>query len=259
MSAAPGTTAGGPRRRPVVGGNWKMYRLAADAAGYCRRLRDGLGAAPAAEVVLFPSFPLLPAVAAALDGGAVAWGGQDLHPEAEGAFTGDVSGAQLAEAGCSWVLCGHSERRRDHGEGDALVAAKSAAANRHRLTPLVCIGESSEERAAGRTFEVLERQLGGALAGRPDPFALAYEPVWAIGTGQTATPETAQEVHRFLRELLADLVGAEQAAARRILYGGSVNPGNAAELYAQPDVDGFLVGGASLDPERFLAIIEVCG
>ncbi len=251
-----------PRRRPLVGGNWKMHLLTADAEAHCRRLVAGLeeaGEAIGAEVVIFPSHPLLPAVSAALAGSPAACGGQDLHPAEKGAHTGDVSGPQLADAGCSWVLCGHSERRQDHGETDELVASKAAAALRWGLTPLICVGETLAERQADETFAVLERQLNRALAERPDPFALAYEPVWAIGTGETATPEIAQEAHRFLRELLADLIGDEAASARRILYGGSAKPDNAAALYAQPDIDGFLVGGASLDPESFLAIIGCCG
>ena len=245
-------------RRPLVGGNWKMHLLRDEAEEYCRRFVAELGD-EAAEVVLFPSHPLLPTVAKALAGSPVGCGGQDIHPEEKGAHTGDVSGPQLVDAGANWVLCGHSERRQDHGESDELVGRKADAAIRHGLTPLICVGESGDERAANRTFEVLERQLGRALAGRPDPFAVAYEPVWAIGTGATATPEMAQEAHRFLRELLADLIGDEAAAARRILYGGSAKPGNAAELFAQPDIDGFLVGGASLDPESFSAIIRCCG
>ena len=246
------------QRRPLVGGNWKMHLLRGEAEQFCRRFVAGLGDA-AAEVVLFPSHPLLPAVAGALAGSPVAVGGQDVHPEDKGAHTGDVAGPQLVDAGCSWVLCGHSERRQDHGETDDLVGRKATAAIRHGLLPLICIGETLEDRQAERTFEVLERQLGRALAERPDPFAIAYEPVWAIGTGETATPEMAQEAHRFLRELLADLIGDEAAAARRILYGGSAKPGNAAELFAQPDIDGFLVGGASLDPDSFSAIIRCCG
>ena len=245
-------------RRPLVGGNWKMHMLRGEAEEYCRAFVAGLGD-EAAEVALFPSHPLLPTVAAGVAGSPAACGGQDIHPEEKGAHTGDVSGPQLVDAGCTWVLCGHSERRQDHGETDELVGQKADAAIRHGLIPLICIGETLEERKSGSTFEVLERQLSRALAGRPEPFAVAYEPVWAIGTGETATPEMAQEAHKFLRELLADLIGDEAAAARRILYGGSAKPGNAAELYAQPDIDGFLVGGASLDPESFLAIIRCCG
>ena len=254
-------------RAPIAAANWKMNLLAADAGRYCRTLLAGLEDAAGdggAVVVIFPSFPLLPAVAAGLRGGRVAWGGQDLHPEDAGAHTGDVSAAQLADAGCAWALAGHSERRRDHGEGDGLVARKVAAALRNGLAPLLCVGETKAERDAGETFEILRAQLTVAVApiaaaGRPPrPFALAYEPVWAIGTGDTATPETAQEAHRFLRGLLAKLLGEEEAAATRILYGGSVKPANAAELFAGADVDGFLVGGASLDAAEFLDIIRGC-
>ncbi|HYX25551.1 MAG TPA: triose-phosphate isomerase [Thermoanaerobaculia bacterium] len=248
-------------RRPLVAANWKMNHLRADAAACCRALRQALAERPAAaRVAIFPSFPLIPVVAAELAGSELAVGGQDLHPDDQGAHTGDVSGAQLADAGCAWVLCGHSERRQDHGEDDALVARKVAAAVRHRLAPLICVGETRDERRAGRTFGVLERQLRSAVAALSEgaPFAVAYEPVWAIGTGETATPETAQEVHAFLRLLLAELVEGA-AAALPILYGGSATPDNAAGLFAQPDVDGFLVGGASLDPRKFLAIIRHSG
>ncbi len=242
-------------RRPLVGGNWKMHLLPAAAADYCRRLTPRLSGVEA-EIVLFPSFPLLPAVGAELAGTPVAWGGQDLHPEEKGAHTGDVSGAQLAACGCTWVLCGHSERRHAHAESDELVAAKARAARRHGLEPLLCVGETREERRQGRTLDVLSRQLAAALPGL-DSFTLAYEPVWAIGTGETATPETAQEAHAFLRARLLEIEG-ESGGQRRILYGGSVTPDNAAELFAGPDLDGFLVGGASLDPDRFLAIIRAC-
>lgn len=257
-------------RRPLVAANWKMHHLAADAWAFCLRFTgDGCpygeattGAdSTAPETVIFPSHPLLPAVAAGLEGSGVAWGGQDLHAEDSGAHTGDVSGAQLADAGCAWALAGHSERRHDHGEDDARVAAKIAAAVRHGLQPMFCLGETGDERQAERTWEVLDRQLAAALAVLPsDPagFAVAYEPVWAIGTGLTATPETAQEAHAHLRQRIAAQRGAETAQAVRILYGGSVKPGNAAELIAQPDLDGFLVGGASLDAESFLAIIGAC-
>lgn len=245
-------------RRPLVGGNWKMHLVGAEARELCRDLLAGLDR-PLAEVVLFPSAPLLPAVAEVLAASSLAWGGQDIHVEDSGAYTGDVSGPQLADASCTWALCGHSERRRDHGESDNLVGEKALAANRAGLTPLICLGETLSERQKGETFAVLERQLNAALAGRPDPFALAYEPVWAIGTGETATPEIAQEAHRFLRETLADLIGEDAAGAKRILYGGSANPQNVADLIALPDVDGFLVGGASLDPEKFSTIIGCCG
>jgi triosephosphate isomerase len=270
---------GGPgaRRRRIVAGNWKMHLLGAAAADFCAELRRGLApsdpavANPAApgrgarvQVVLFPSFPLIPAVVSELAGSEVEVGGQDLHPAERGAHTGDVSAPQLVDAGCRWVLCGHSERRRDHGESDELIASKLAAAARHGLTPVLCVGETREQREAGETFAVLERQLRTGLA--PHPVAagaaaalvVAYEPVWAIGTGLTASPETAQEAHDFLRRGICAATGAPADEAT-LLYGGSVTPANAAGLIAQPDVDGFLVGGASLDPRQFLAIIACSG
>lgn len=254
-----------PPRPPLVAANWKMNLLRAEAAEYCRVLRAGAHPLlPDLETVVFPPFPLIPEVAAALAGSRVAVGGQDLHPAASGAHTGDVSGPQLADAGCAWVLCGHSERRRDHGESDELVGRKAAAALRAGLVPLVCVGETREERHAGETLAVLERQLRAALAGLLSEsgdaprFALAYEPVWAIGTGETATAATAEEAHRHLRRELGRALGEARAAAVRILYGGSVTPDNAAALYAEPDIDGFLVGGASLDPRKFLSIMTVC-
>jgi triosephosphate isomerase len=249
-------------RQHLIAANWKMNLLQADAAVWCRMLRSDLGGLPAGSasrtlrVLVFPSFPLLPVVARELAGSTVAVGGQDLHPEDKGAHTGDVSGAQLADTGCSWALCGHSERRRDHGETDELVARKAAAALRHGLAPLVCVGETREERQAGSAFAVLERQLRAALTTLTAGFAVAYEPVWAIGTGETATPETAQEAHRFLRGILGQASGGTGVS---ILYGGSVTPENAAALRAQPDIDGFLVGGASLDPQKFLGIIRASG
>ena len=208
--------------------------------------------------MLFPSFTLIPTVAAALADSPCATGGQDLHPLEQGAHTGDVSGLQLVDAGARWVLCGHSERRQNHHETDEIVGEKALAAIRHGLFPLICLGETLQERQSGRTFEVLARQLDAALVGRPEPFALAYEPVWAIGTGETATPQIAQEAHAFLREHLADLLGDEVAQVKRIVYGGSANPENSGTLFAEPDIDGFLVGGASLDPEKFRAIIRSC-
>ncbi|HEX3127267.1 MAG TPA: triose-phosphate isomerase [Thermoanaerobaculia bacterium] len=243
-------------RRRIVAANWKMNLLRAEGVAHVRQVRRELADRPSkVRVVIFPSFPLIPAVAGELDGCDIAAGGQDLHPDDKGAHTGDVSGAQLVDAGCSWVLCGHSERRQDHGETDELVARKVAAALRHGLAPMICVGETRDERKAGRTFEVLERQTRVVLASLGDhtgDAALAYEPVWAIGTGETATPEIAQEAHAFLRGLLGDL-------PLPILYGGSATPDNCPGLIAQPDLDGFLVGGASLDPGKFLSIILASG
>jgi len=245
----------GPDRRPLVAANWKMNLLLKEALGYCERFLAGLPDA-SVNTVIFPSFPLLCNVGRVLADSSVSMGAQDLHPQIKGAHTGDVSALQLIDVGCSWTLVGHSERRRDHAEGDGLVAAKVETAMRHGLTPMICVGESREERKAGKTFEVLERQLTTAVPDDPGEFAVAYEPVWAIGTGETATPEMAQEAHAFLRQTLASFLGEEEAGWVRILYGGSVKPDNAASLTVQPDIDGFLVGGASLDPETFLTIIQ---
>lgn len=245
-------------RRLLAAANWKMHLRAGEARALCERLLARLPV-PGVEVALFPSFPLLPVVAAAVSGSDVGLGGQDLHAADAGAHTGDVSGAQLADAGCGWVLVGHSERRRDHGESDAAVAAKLEAATRHGLRPILCVGETRDERRAGETFAVLARQLAAALPVLGAGGTVAYEPVWAIGTGDTATPAQAQEAHAFLRERAAGILGDTAAAGLRLLYGGSVKPDNAPELGRQPDVDGFLVGGASLDAGHFLAIIHACG
>ena len=244
-------------RQPMVAGNWKMHLLRREAQEFCHRLLEGLEESPV-RVALFPSFPLIADAVWALKEGPVTVGGQDLHPEAKGAHTGDVSALQLIDAGCTWALCGHSERRGDHGESDELVARKADAAMTHGLTPMICLGETAEERAAGQTFDVLTRQLHAVLSviEPAGEFAFAYEPVWAIGTGETATPEIAQEAHAHLRAKLTEALGPESAAWVTLLYGGSVNPSNAADLIVQPDVDGFLVGGASLDPEKFLTIIH---
>jgi triosephosphate isomerase len=244
-------------RRAIFAANWKMNLRRADAESYVDRLRRDLPVALTGDVVLFPPFTLLPVLAERLAGSTIAWGGQDLHPDDSGAHTGDVSALHLADWGASWVLCGHSERRAEHGETDAQAAAKVAQAQRCGLTPLLCVGETAGEREAGRTEQVLRTQLGAALpSAGGGPWALAYEPVWAIGTGRTATPDLAQEAHALLRGAVAERLGTAAAAGLRILYGGSVKPDNAADLFSRPDVDGFLVGGASLDPGSFLDIIR---
>jgi triosephosphate isomerase (TIM) len=246
-------------RRPIFAANWKMNLLHADAERYAERLRGELDHGADADVVLFPPFTLLPVIAERLAGGPVAWGGQDLHPEDGGAHTGDVAAAHLLDWDATWALCGHSERRADHGESDALIAAKVAQAQRHGLVPLLCVGETAAEREEDRTAAVLRRQLEAAMPlPTGGPWALAYEPVWAIGTGRTATPDLAQAAHALLRAIVAERLGADAAAGLRILYGGSVKPENSAELHARPDIDGFLVGGASLDPGSFLDIIRRC-
>jgi triosephosphate isomerase len=245
------------QRRPLFAANWKMNLRRADAEAYADRLRRDLPATQPGDVVLFPPFTLLPVMTERLAGSTIAWGAQDLHPNDSGAHTGDISALHLADWGASWVLCGHSERRADHGETDAQVAAKVAQAQRHGLIPLLCVGETGDQREAGLTGQVLRTQLQAALppAGS-GPWALAYEPVWAIGTGRTATPDLAQEAHALLRAMVAEQLGPGAAEGLRILYGGSVKPDNAADLFARPDLDGFLVGGASLDPGSFLDIIR---
>lgn len=251
-------------RIPILAGNWKMNMLRSDAQAFTadlqKRLGDAVGEKGRAEVILFPPFTLLTTVADGLASGEAQVGGQDLHVAPSGAHTGDVSGDQLRDAGCAWVLCGHSERRSDHGETDELVANKARTALNAGLKPMICIGETGDERAAGRTLEVLERQVATALEGvqGSDGWALAYEPVWAIGTGETAGPEVAQEAHAFIRRQVCQRLGAEVGEALRVLYGGSAKPENVEGLYAQNDIDGFLVGGASLDSEKFLTMIRSC-
>ena len=246
-------------RRPLIAGNWKMYKTIGEARTLAAEIRAGVAGA-AADVLVAPPFTALSAVAEALRGGTVLLGGQNMHGEDEGAFTGEVSPRMLRDAGCTHVILGHSERRQLFGETDENVARKAQAAFRYGLLPIVCVGETLAERDADRTMEVVERQTERALRGlTPDQGAaavIAYEPVWAIGTGRNATPEQAQEVHAFIRKLVARSHGDGTGAAVRILYGGSVKPDNASALLGQPDVDGALVGGASLKAADFAAIVK---
>ena len=231
-------------RGRLVAGNWKMH----GSRESNRALLDAIVTADVACAVCVP-FPYLAQAAERLRGTRVAWGAQNLSEHASGAYTGEVSAAMLRDFGCRYVLVGHSERRQLYGESDATVAAKFVAARDAGITPILCVGETLEEREAGRTEEIVARQLDAVLtAGGIGDAALAYEPVWAIGTGRTASPAQAQEVHGFLRQRLP--------AATRILYGGSVKPDNAAALMAQADVDGALVGGASLVAASFLKIVR---
>ncbi len=248
-------------RRPFICGNWKMFKTPSEGRTLAREIAQGLsGDAGSADVAVCPPFPTIPAVAEALQGSAVAWGGQNCASQPEGAFTGEVSAPMLVDLGCTFAILGHSERRQIFGETDSGVHERLEAVLGAGLTPIVCVGETLEEREGGRTREVVERQIRGALAGIPGPeiarSVLAYEPVWAIGTGRTATPEMAEEVHRDLRALLADQFGEATAAATRILYGGSMKPGNAAELLSCPNIDGGLIGGAALKVPDFLAIVR---
>ncbi len=247
-------------RRKFVCGNWKMHKTAAEAralVGELRGLAEGL--ADQVEVAVAPPFTALHAAAEALRGSRLALAAQDVHWEPQGAFTGEVSAAMLAEAGCRHVIVGHSERRQLFGETDETVRKKAGAVLAAGMRPIVCVGETLAEREAGRTLEVVSRQVRGGLSGIPAAamaaITVAYEPVWAIGTGKTATTAQAQEVHAAIRALLRELCGAT-ADGMRIQYGGSVKPDNAAELMAQPDVDGALVGGASLKAQDFAQIVK---
>jgi triosephosphate isomerase len=247
-------------RTPLVIGNWKMYGTQAEARPLAAAVRDGLRRPRGVEVVVCPPFTALSAVAEVLRESPVKLGAQNCHWEAAGAHTGEISPAMLVELGCQYVILGHSERRRDCGEGDELVNRKVRAALAHGLTPVLCVGETADERRQGLTFTTVEGQLRAGLAGiAADAVAgtvLAYEPVWAIGTGVTATPAQASEVHGYLRGLLSELTSKEVAQGLRVLYGGSVKPENAAELAAAPDIDGALVGGASLAAPGFVQIVR---
>lgn len=245
----------------LVAGNWKMNLPPGEVGNYASRflpLTADLG--EAVDILVCPSFPALPAAVAAFRGTPVAVGAQNMHQELSGAFTGEVSGAMLVDLGVGWVILGHSERRHIFGETDALVLAKLKRAHELGLRPIVCVGELLQERDRGETEAVLRRQFFGSLAGAGPELAgrttLAYEPVWAIGTGRVATPDQAQEVHAMIRALLAALYDADLAQAVRIQYGGSVKPDNVKELMAQEDIDGALVGGASLKPDSFAAIVN---
>jgi len=246
-------------RTPFVAANWKMHKTVSEAVAFARALAPRVAVLDDVEIAVAPPFTALAALAVALRGTAIALAAQNVHFEKSGAFTGEVSVAMLAELGCRYVIVGHSERRQLFGETDEIVAKKLRAVQAAGLRPILCVGELLVEREAGRTFDVLRRQLAGSLAesdpARADELVVAYEPVWAIGTGRTATPELAQEAHAYIRTRLADRFGA-RASRIRLQYGGSVKPENCSELLAQPDIDGALVGGASLDPEAFSAIIR---
>ena len=244
-------------RRKFICGNWKMHKTSAEAVQLVRELREKVKTQ--AQVAVAPPFTALAAVKKELQGSAIQMFGQNCHHEKQGAFTGEVSALMLAEVGCDGVILGHSERRQHFGETDEGVNRKLRAALEAKLHPIVCVGETLQEREASRAWEVVSRQVRGALAGfgadQIGRCTLAYEPVWAIGTGKTATTAQAQEVHAQIRALLRELAGAPVAEAVRIQYGGSVKPENAAELLGQPDIDGALVGGASLKAEDFARII----
>lgn len=245
-------------RQPLVIGNWKMNGTRQMVQALLGTLVSKNTELTRAKVVVCPPYLYIPLAMELLRGTSILLGGQDVWVESEGAFTGDVSAAMLADFGCSWVIVGHSERRSLHAEDNYLVAKKAMAAQMAGLVPIICVGETLDEREKGRTKTVIARQLDAVLETVGiQMFAsavIAYEPVWAIGTGRTATPQQAQEIHEYIRQRIA-INNADIASSLRILYGGSVNPGNAAELFNQPDIDGGLIGGASLNGIDF---IEIC-
>ncbi|RLT18355.1 MAG: triose-phosphate isomerase [Planctomycetota bacterium] len=251
-------------RRTIVAGNWKMNLDRAKARDLATAVAARAAEAGTTELVLCPPAVYVETVAAALGGSSpVALGAQNMHDQSSGAFTGEVAPPMLLDLGCRYVILGHSERRTLFGETDAVVNAKTRAALVAGLTPIVCVGETLEEREGGRTAAVVTTQVQGSLAGLTpadlEKIVVAYEPVWAIGTGRVATPQQAQEVHALIRGLLGGLASPAVAAKVRIQYGGSVKPDNAADLAVQPDIDGALVGGASLKADDFLGIAKAFG
>jgi triosephosphate isomerase len=247
-------------RKPVMAGNWKMYKSAADTSVAIQKLAPLVAAVAHIDIVICAPFVNLPAAVHAAESTKIEVGAQDVFWLKEGAYTGEVSAQMLTAIGCRWVIIGHSERRQYFGETEETVAKKTAAALEAGLKPIVCVGERLEQRESGSTEAVLEEQFKGGLGGlTSEQFAeivIAYEPVWAIGTGKTATPEMAADAHRFLREQVHLRFGPEAAEGCRILYGGSVKPDNIKALMEQPELDGALVGGASLDPGSFASIVN---
>ena len=247
-------------RTPLMAGNWKMYKTPAETQAFFAKFVPLVEKSTHADAAICPTFVCIPAAVDAAKGSRVGIGAQNLDWRKEGAYTGEVSGPMLKAAGCTYVIIGHSERRQYFGETEQTVNQRTLAALDAGLTPIVCVGELLADREAGETTAVLDKQFTGGLAPlTPEQFAkvvIAYEPVWAIGTGKTATPEIAEETHRSLRGMVETRFGKEQAAATRILYGGSVKPDNVAKLMGQPDIDGALVGGASLDPVSFASIVN---
>jgi triosephosphate isomerase len=247
-------------RKLFIAGNWKMNTSRASGVDLARALVREIGTTTAVDVAVCPPFVYLSDIGAAVAGSRIAVGAQDMYFENNGAFTGEISGAMLKDVGCRYVILGHSERRHILGETDSLINRKIVKSLTDGLLPIFCVGELLEERKGGKTMDVVRRQVEQGLAGISKADAtkitIAYEPVWAIGTGETATPQQAQEVHAMIRELLAKIYDKELASGLRIQYGGSVKASNAKELLTQPDIDGALVGGASLKAEEFVGIVK---
>jgi triosephosphate isomerase len=249
-----------PKRKPIIAGNWKMNKTTAEARDLAAGLAPLVAGAKDREIVLAPAFTALQAVAGAIKGTNMSLAAQNLHWEEKGAYTGEISAEMLLELGCKYVIIGHSERRQYFGETDEGVNRKVKQALKKGLLPIMCVGETLAEREAGRLNEIINRQVTGGLkdvsVDDMKKVVIAYEPVWAIGTGKTATPEQAQEVHALIRQKVKTLYSAEIAEGLRIQYGGSVTPDNVSALMAKPDIDGALVGGASLKPESFAALVN---
>lgn len=242
------------KRVPIIAANWKMHKTGAEAENFLNVLKDELPH-PLVKILVAPAFTALSRASAAAQGSPIVIGAQNMHEAEEGAFTGEISARMIKEAGARFVILGHSERRHLFHETDALIHQKLKKAFSSQLIPILCVGETLEQRESGKTFDVLSRQLKTALEGSsPAELILAYEPVWAIGTGKTATPEIAGEAHQFCRNLLTQLWGKDQQTS--ILYGGSVTPESALALAKQPEINGALVGGASLDVHKFIQIIQ---
>jgi len=247
-------------RRPLIAGNWKMFKTCSEAVETAKHLLMLVSKTTDVDVMIAPPFTALAQVSDVVKGSCISVGAQNLFWEAEGAYTGEISPSMLVSAGCRYVIIGHSERRQYFNETDESVNRKIKSSLKNGLIPVMCVGESEKERELSETFSVLDKQVKNGLEDfSPDDLktlVIAYEPVWAIGTGKTATAEQAQEVHEFLRAMLEKKFGNRLAKSMRILYGGSVKPNNIAELMSMPDIDGALVGGASLDPETFSKIIQ---
>jgi len=249
-----------PKRKPIIAGNWKMNKTTVEARDLASKLAPLVSGVQDRDIVLAPPFTALSAVAESIKGTNMALSAQNLFWEDKGAFTGEISAEMLLDLGCKYVIIGHSERRQFFGETDETVNKKVKQALNKGLLPIVCVGELLGEREAGKANDVIERQVTGALKGiaaaEMQKVVIAYEPIWAIGTGKTATPDQANEIHAFIRRKAKELYSADVAESLRIQYGGSVTPENVSQLMARPDIDGALVGGASLKPETFAALVK---
>ena len=248
------------KRIPLIAGNWKMHKTVSESVAFVRALEKNCAGVDGREILVCPPFTSLSSVKAVVEGTKIMLGAQNLHWETQGAFTGEVSGPMLKEIGCHYVIVGHSERRQYFGETDQTVNKKMKAIFQYGMVPIVCVGETLKEREDGSQFKVVERQVREGTSGlnpkEVSSLVIAYEPVWAIGTGRNATPQIAEEMHAFIRKTYGEIVGANAAQEARILYGGSIKPENIDSLMAQEDIDGGLIGGASLKVEDFTSIIK---